>query len=119
MNKVAVIVFTEIKESHAAMARVLNALHIVREFAEAGDDAQLIFDGGGVVSAAEIAQPDHNLHQVYLAVRDHIKGACAFCAKAFDVRDTLETASIPLLTDYKQHPSIRSLVTNGYQVITM
>ncbi|MEX0812028.1 MAG: hypothetical protein WD048_07405 [Chitinophagales bacterium] len=47
MTKVAVIVFAD-SESHADMGRVTNAMEIVNEFTEAGDEATLIFDGAGV-----------------------------------------------------------------------
>lgn len=119
MQKVAVIVFSDLNESHEALARVVNALQIVQEFQEADDDVKLLFDGGGVASVAAIAQPDHNLHQVYQKVKPNLMGACAYCARAFHVKEQLETAGITLLSDYKQHPSVRSLVVDGYQVIPM
>ncbi|MGJ3241274.1 MAG: DsrE family protein [Anaerolineae bacterium] len=119
MIKLAVIVFTDLNESHDAKARVVNALQIVQELQEAGDDVTLLFDGAGVVSVATIADPDHALHAVYQKVKPKIAGACAYCAKAFHVKDQIEMLSIPLLSDYKQHPSVRSLLVDGYQVITL
>lgn len=119
MQKFAIVVFTDLNESHEALAKVVNALQIVQEFRDAGDDIQLLFDGGGVASIAAIAQPEHNLHAVYLKVRENISGACAYCARAFHVKDKLEAAGVPLLSDYKQHPSIRSLVVAGYQIMTL
>lgn len=96
---------------------MVNALQIVREFKEAGDDVKLIFDGGGVTSIAAMVRPDHNLNRLYKMVEDKVSGACAFCSKSFGVKEQLEEAGVPLLTDYKQHPSIRSLVVDGYQVM--
>ncbi len=119
MNKVAILVFAELDASHEAEARVVNALQIVQEFQDAGDDVKLLFDGGGVASVAAIAQPDHKLHQVYQRVQANITGACAYCAKAFGVREQLQETDVPLLDDYKQHPSVRTLVTDGYQIITL
>lgn len=119
MIKVAVVVFSDMNESHEARARVVNALQIVQEFQEAGDAVQLLFDGGGVASVAAIAQPDHKLNAVYQRVLPSLLGACAYCAKAFHVKEQLESAQVPLLADYKQHPSIRQLVVDGYQIITL
>ena len=39
-------------------------------------------------------------------------------AGAFEVCDELEQIGFPLLHDYKGHPSLRSLVHEGYEVIT-
>ena len=115
--KAAVVVFSELGPDHGESARVVNALQIVREFKEAGDDVKLIFDGGGVTSIAAMVRPDHNLHNLYKMIEDKVSGACAFCSKAFGVKEQLEAAGVSLLTDFKQHPSIRSLVVDGYQVM--
>lgn len=119
MHKVALVIFTDLEESHADLGRVVNGLQIAREFKEAGDDVKMIFDGGGVASLAAIVQPEHRLHGVYERIEDLVVGACAYCSKAFEVKEQLEKAEIPLLTDYRQHPSIRSFVVEGYQLITI
>ena len=116
MAKAAVVVFTELG-THGEQARVLNALTVVREFKEAGDDVTLIFDGGGVTSIAAIAQPEHRLNELYKMIEDKVAGACAYCSKAFEVKEQLEAAGIPFLADYKQHPSLRTLVVDGYQIL--
>lgn len=118
MSKAGVIVFAELDGTHGEMARVVNALQVTREFREAGDEVRLIFDGGGVTSIAALAQPEHRFHTLYEKVQDKVEGACAFCAKAFGVKEQLEAYGVPLLADYKQHPSIKSLVDEGYEVIT-
>ena len=48
MQKIAVVVFADLNDSHADLARVTNALQIVQEFKEAGDDVRLLFDGGSI-----------------------------------------------------------------------
>lgn len=65
-----------------------------------------------------MADPDHRSRQLYASVRDHIAGACKYCAKAFGHTESVEAAGVPLLDEYKQHPSLRSLVHDGYAVIT-
>lgn len=117
MEKVAIVILTEL-ESHQDLGRVVNALEAVKEFKEHGDDVELIFDGGGAATAVAIADPDHDLHRLYTLVEDKISGICRFCARAFDVYDEAEELGLPFLAEYDQHPSIRRLVVEGYQVIT-
>jgi len=118
MQKIAVLVLADMDESHEAMGRITNALSVVQEFQEAGDEVKLIFDGAGTASLANIADPEHQMHGRYEMVKESVVGACAFCAKAFDVKDKLQKLNVPLLDEYKQHPSIHSFVSDGYQIVT-
>jgi len=116
MTKVAVIVFAD-TETHADRARVVNALTTVQEFKEGGDDVRLLFDGAGTKWVATLASPEHRSHRLYQSVQDRITGACSFCAAAFGVKDAVQAAGVPLLDEYAHHPSIRSLVSDGCQVL--
>ena len=78
----------------------------------------LIFDGAGTRWAAELVKDDNKLHPAFEQVRDKVAGACRYCAGAFEVREELEESGVPLLGDHKGHPSLRSLVADGYEVIT-
>lgn len=118
MQKVAIIVLADLNETHSSRGRVRNALEVANECQAAGDDVKLIFDGGGTASLAAILQPDHKLHGLYQAITGTVVGACAYCAQAFHVKDTLENASMTFLDDHNQHPSIRSYMVNGYQILT-
>lgn len=117
MPKAAVVLLAG-TDSHAEMGRAANALATVQEFAEAGDDCTLIFDGAGTLWAAELPKDDNQLHGAFEKVRDQVAGACHYCAGAFGVRDQLEQQGFPLLRDHKGHPSLRTLVADGYEVIT-
>lgn len=44
--------------------------------------------------------------------------ACAYCADAFEATSGVEEAGVRLLDEYERHPSFRSLLHDGYQVIT-
>ncbi len=116
MTKAAVIVFAD-TETHADLARVVNALITVQEFKEGGDAVRLLFDGAGTKWVAEFANPEHRSHRLYASVKDRISGACAFCAAAFGVTEAVREAGVPLLDEYAHHPSIRSLVSDGFQVL--
>lgn len=117
MHKVAIIVLAEL-ETHSDLARVVNALETVKEFKESGDDVKLIFDGGGVTSAVAIADPEHRLHHLYSQVADKLTGVCRYCSRAFHVYEKAEALGLPFLAEFDQHPSIRQLIVQGYQVIT-
>jgi hypothetical protein len=117
MNKLAVVVLSEMEE-HQDLGRVVNALQVAEEFRQAGDEVEIIFDGGGVVSAVQLADPEHRMHRAYALVEDKVVGLCRYCARAFDVYERAEELDLPFLAEFEQHPSLRSRVTDGFQVIT-
>lgn len=117
MIKIALVILSEI-ETHEGLGRVVNALQTAREFKEAGDDVQIIFDGGGTAAAVALADPTDQRHQVYAQVADKVVGLCRYCAKAFGAYDKAEALGLPFLSEYHQHPSLRSRVADGYQIIT-
>lgn len=117
MNKVAVVVLSEMEE-HGDLGRVTNAIQVVKEFKKAGDEVELIFDGGGVVSAVELADPNSERHRLYQQVEDKVSGVCRFCARAFGVLEKAEALNLTMLDEFQQHPSLRNRVENGYQIIT-
>lgn len=117
MAKISVIVLAD-TEIHGDMGRVANALALVKEAKEAGDDVELVFDGAGVKWAPTLADPDHDLHPVYEAVADEVAGACEFCAGAFGVREEVRDAGVSFLSEFEGHPSLRSRIADGYEVVT-
>ncbi len=116
-QRVALIVLAD-TETHADMGRVANALETAKELHEADDTVTLVFDGAGTKWIDELAQEGHLLHRQFMAVRATIAGACRYCAAAFGATEGVRAAGVPLLGEYEGHPSIRKLVTQGYQVIT-
>lgn len=117
MSKAAIIVLAD-TESHADMGRAFNALVAAKEFKESGDEVRLVFDGAGTKWPGTLASPEHLAHEAYQAVSDVVAGACGYCAKAFEAEGSVESAHVHVLDEYEGHPSIRSLVSEGYQVIT-
>jgi hypothetical protein len=117
MNKVGIVILAA-NESHGDLGRVVNALQVAKEFKEADDQVDIIFDGGGVEWIPELADPEHKAHPLFDAVRDKIAGACKFCANSFGVVDGVKEAGVDLLGDYEGHPSIRELVDDDYRIIT-
>ncbi len=117
MTKVAIVVLAD-TETRGDLGRAVNALEAVKEFKEAGETVQLIFDGAGTKWIGELARPDHKYHALYEAVKDRIAGACEYCARAFGVADTVAANGVAFAGQYEGHPSFRRLLAEGYQVIT-
>jgi hypothetical protein len=117
MSKAAAIVFAD-AGSPEGLGRVMNALTTAQEFKEAGDETVVVFDGAGTKWIAELSREKHKYHQLFEDVRDVVAGACSYCAEAFGVKEAVEGAGIDLLEDYKGHPSLRTLINDGYHVVT-
>ncbi|WP_435186480.1 DsrE family protein [Halobellus sp. EA9] len=117
MTKAAVIILAG-TEGHENAGRLVNGLETAKEFAEAdGDEVEVIFDGAGTQWIPELEDEANDYHELYQAVRDDAS-ACDFCSGAFGVEDAVADAGVVTLDDHDGHPSIRSLVDDGYEVIT-
>lgn len=117
MAKISVVLLADV-ESHGDMGRAANALALVKEAKEAGDDIELVFDGAGVKWVSELAKEDNKLHGQFEHIRDKVAGACEFCAGAFGVRNAVKSAGVPYLSEFEGHPSLRTRVAQGYEVVT-
>lgn len=117
LTKAALIVLAD-TETHADLGRIANALVTAEELKKEGDDVQVVFDGAGTKWVPELENPEHVLHEQFEALKDHVAGACAFCASAFQVKEEIEQSDVPLLDEYAHHPSIRRFIADGYQVVT-
>jgi hypothetical protein len=117
MPKAAIIVLAD-TETAGDLGRVVNALTTAKEFKEVNDDVAIVFDGAGTKWIPELAGTDHNYSELFGEVRDKVAGACAYCSKAYGVREGVEQASVELLDEYERHPSLHGYASDGYQVIT-
>ncbi|WP_227378004.1 DsrE family protein [Haladaptatus halobius] len=116
MAKAAIIILAG-TESHADLGRITNALQTAKEFVDEGDDVEVIFDGAGTQWVAELEDEDHKLHSLYSSL-DEYASVCEYCAGAFEVTDAAKSSDAVLLDEYEGHPSLHSLVTEGYEIIT-
>lgn len=116
MNKVAIVVLAG-TESHESLGRVVNALELAKELQENDDEVKIVFDGAGTEWIPVLEDKEHDAHPLYNAVKLNIHGACRFCAKAFGVFKEVKVSDVDLLDEYDQHPSLRSFIVQGYQVI--
>ena len=78
----------------------------------------MLFDVAGTKWVAALSESEHRYHDLFEDVRDRIVSACAYCAKAFGVREEVEAAEVALLDEFEEHPSLRSFLADGYHVLT-
>ena len=116
MNKVLVLVLADV-DTKGDLGRVVNALQTTKEFKEAGDKVRLVFDGAGTRWIGELGSAEHKYHRLFESVKDRA-GACSYCAGAFGVKTAVEQQHVSLLDEFDGHPSLRTAVTDGYQVIS-
>lgn len=117
MTKAAIVILAD-TESKEGLGRVANALTAAKEFKEEGHEATLVFDGAGTKWIGELSDQNHKYNRHFESVKDEIQGACAYCARAFGVKDEVQESGVELLGEFEGHPSLANFVTQGYQVIT-
>jgi len=105
-------------ETRADLGRVVNALQIARELNVAGDDVTVIFDGAGTQWIPVLSDEGHKYHRLYEQTKNVIAGACGYCAGAYGVKDEIEGTDVELLDEFEGHPSVRKLISNGYEILT-
>ena len=52
-------------------------------------------------------KPESDLDRVWTKATSALRGVCSYCAESYGVRDALEAAGIPMLTDDRGHASLR------------
>jgi hypothetical protein len=116
MHKIAIVVYARLEGS--GTSAVYRAMMFADELIRAGDDVTIVFDGAGSTALADMIRPDSNLHRVWSKAASALRGVCSYCAKSYGVKDELEAAGIPMLTDDRGHASLRGLLAEGRQIIT-
>lgn len=115
--KVAIIILAD-TASFEDMTRLTIALEAAKEFNEPNEEVKIIFDGAATAWLPKISDPNDKLHILFNQVKDRILGACRFCAKSLGISEEIEVSGIPLIGEYEGHPSIKGLISKGYDIIT-
>ena len=123
MAKVAILVLAD-TESHADKGRLTNAVETAKEFKEADDEVQLIFDGAGTKWIPELSKKENRFNAFLNSLKQTKPDGrpsvvvCKFCAKAFGVEEKVIESETNLVDEFEGHPSLRTLVSQGYQIIS-
>ncbi|QLG47994.1 DsrE family protein [Natrinema halophilum] len=105
-------------ESHSDLGRLVNGLEAAREFDENPDDElEVIFDSAGTEWVPELEDEDHDYHELYRSLSEEV-AVCDYCANAFGVDEAVADTGVETVDENGGHPSIRSLVDDGYEIIT-
>jgi hypothetical protein len=46
-------------------------------------------------------------------------GACSYCGGAYKLKDEFKYKALPLLDEFKGHPSFKHFADEGYTVLTL
>jgi len=117
MFKIAIVIYCNLEG--AGNSAIYRSMMFAQELQREGDDVCVVFDGSGSVAAAELAQPGHRMHTLFESIRPLVRGVCRYCAKSYGVLDAVEAAGLPLLIDDRGHASLRALLLEGRQIVTV
>ena len=103
------------------LARIVHGFWYADQLREKGFPAEIVFDGAGTQGLALLLEPGHKYgHLVAEAQQTGVlKGACPYCARAYQVDVRLADAGIPFLDDRDGHPDISRYAAEGFEIITL
>jgi hypothetical protein len=116
VNRIGIVIYSRLEG--AGESAVYRAMMFAQELTRAGDHVTITFDGAGSVTAADLAQPAHEMHSLFKQVLPCVRGVCRYCAKSYEVLDMLVAAGLPLLGDDRGHASLRAILLDGCQMVT-
>ncbi len=111
--------------SHESHARMFHSMLYSKELKERGHEVRLIFDGASTQWLDKWGDPQDDDDRIMGAFFDQLKDAgltyvvCDFCSAAFNVRAALEARGEPLAAEYMNHPSVASIIEDGFQLVTL
>lgn len=100
MAKAAIVVLAD-PDDASGTGRMANALITAREFKEEGDEVAVVFDGAGVRWVPRLTDPEHKYSRLLDSLEDRVAGA-------YGVREEIEASEVPLISEYRRHPSLRA-----------
>jgi hypothetical protein len=122
--KAAIIVLSDPKAgTEESLGRVFNALASAYEFKTHKNEVTIIFQGAGSRWPVELTRPEHPVHGLFEEVKDKVAGISAGCANVFGAANEAKGKGFRLIRDSAVPgtdglPSLRSLVEQGYTILT-
>jgi len=117
MSKVAIVILAD-TAGPGDFGRAVNGLMTAKEFKEAGDEVQIIFDGAGTKWIGKFNEEGSKYLSLFESVKDKITGVCETAAGRFGVKDDVVRCKIELIDEYDGHPSFKKLIDNGFTILT-
>jgi len=103
------------------LARIVHGFQYADDLRARDHNADIVFDGAGTQGLASLLDPGHKYGELVTKALQSgmLKGACAYCARAFQVKDALDKAGIPFIGNHSQHPDLGQYVDEGYEVLIL
>jgi hypothetical protein len=103
------------------LARIVHGFWYADQLREKGIPAEIVFDGAGTQGLAMLLEPGHKYGDLVTKAQQSgvLKGACPYCARAFQVEAKLADAGITFLDDRQGHTDISRYVAEGFEIITL
>lgn len=117
MHKIAIVITSALEG--AGQSAIYRGLMFADELQRHGDDVTIVFDGAGSAAAAQLLRPSHALHRDFLAARAQVRGVCRHCALAYGVLEVIEDGGLEALADDRGHASLRMLLEEGRQIVSI
>lgn len=95
---------------------LLNAL----DMHAAGYDVKIVIEGSATKLVGPLADPDTPFSKFYAECIDKglVDCVCRACANKMGSLEEAERQKLPLCSDMSGHPSMRSYIEKGYEIIT-
>ena len=103
------------------LARIVHGFWYADQLRARRHTAEIIFDGAGTQGLASLLEPGHKYGELVTKALQSwtLKGACPYCARAFQVKETLDKARIPFIDTPTEHPDLGEYVDEGYEVLVL
>ncbi len=103
------------------LARIVHGFWYADQLKARDHTAEIIFDGAGTQGLASLLEPGHRYGDLVRKALQTgtLKGACPYCARSFQVKETLEKAGIPFIDSPTEHPDLGQYVDEGYEVLVL
>jgi len=120
--KVAILIHSDPKAGEEALGRTFNALAVAHDLKQNGGEVRILFLGTGTRWIAEMARPEHLLHDLFGLVKDNVEGVSHACSVAFGSADDVQASEFSFVGDNPIPgtdglPSISRLMREGFSVL--
>ncbi len=103
------------------LARIVPGFWYADQLRARNHATEIIFDGAGTQGLASLLEPGHKYGDLVTKALQAgtLRGACPYCARVFQVKETLDTAHIPFIDSPTEHPDIEEYADKGYEILTL
>ncbi len=122
--KAAIIILSDPNSnSDEALGRAFNGLAAAYDFKQKGNEVTILFQGAGTRWNEYVIKEEHPLHALYQAVEDKVAGVSSGCADVFGARESANKNGFELVSGNAVPgtsglPSLQSLMSDGYSILT-